>query len=251
MRYLNLSKNQSTRTTSVFVLSVATAACFATVCYSQSAPEKAAPTIKADPESKTSTTDPDTKTTHTEADTKAPDTDPDIDKDGHDKQETPVSSDGKVQSALKWFKRSTSFWKLKYYFVGQNGEDCEFFYGLIQDNPMLGRASVDFESGKNCHCHGIAQVTKLPHGRSNIGQKGYIKVKCSDGRKMKGDFTTTSLTTGYATISDNLGHKYDCTFGHTASQAIEKINTTRRQLGCPEVTAEEVELKVQGRVLEK
>ena len=166
-------------------------------------------------------------------------------------EEEQAKTPGKVKSALRWVQHGTSFWKLKYYFAAQNAQDCEFFYGLIQDNPIIGRASVEFESAQGCKCHGVAQVTHYPLGGAAKGQKGYIKVKCSDGRTMKGNFTTTSLTTGTAQVTDNFGHKFESTFGHTAEQAVEKINTLRKQLGCPEVTAKEVEMSVQGRIIEK
>ena len=155
----------------------------------------------------------------------------------------------KKGSWLNILRHGPSFWKLKYYFAAQNAKDCEFFYGLIQDNPLIGRASVDFNSADGCKCHGVAQVTHYPLKGGAVGQRGYIKVKCEDGRKMHGHFTTTSLTTGFADLEDNLGHKYEGTFGHTAGEAIVKINTLRKQIGCPEVTAEDVEMKVNGQVL--
>jgi hypothetical protein len=203
--------------------------CFSSVCYSQSQGQKSPLDDQTDKETDASMT-------------KYPVIDPETSR---------PASESKVKSALKWVKRTTSFWKLKYYFVAQNAKDCEFFYGLIQDNPMIGRASVDFNSAGGCNCHGVAQVTHFPHGGGTIGQQGWIKVKCSDGRTMRGTFTTTSLTTGNANFSDNLGHKYESTFGHTAAESIERINALRKELGCPEVTAQEVELKVEGQVIQK
>lgn len=126
----------------------------------------------------------------------------------------------RVKSLLRWAKHLPSFWKPRYYFVAQNAHECEFLYGLIVDNPIIGRASVDFMSPGRCNCHGVAQVTHIPHGGGTFGQEGYIKVKCSDGRKMKGRFRTLTLTTGTATVSDNLGKTYEGTFGHTVEQAI-------------------------------
>jgi hypothetical protein len=145
-----------------------------------------------------------------------------------------------------WLKHGPSFWKLRYYFAAQNGKDCEFFYGLIQDNPLLGRASVDFNNANGCKCHGVAQVTHYPLKGGVIGQRGYIHVKCEDGRKMHGHFTTTSLTTGFASLEDDRGHSYEGTFGHSADQAVDKINDLRKKMGCPEVDARDIELKVNG-----
>lgn len=141
------------------------------------------------------------------------------------------------------------FWRLRYFFVAQNGANCALFYGLIQDDPLIGHASVDFTFPNGCNCHGYAQVTHLPKGRSVVGQTGVIKTKCSDGRKITGTFITTSLTTGKATVRDDQGNQYQATFGHTALEAIESVNALRKKLGCPECTAREVELSVQGKVL--
>ena len=157
-----------------------------------------------------------------------------------------ISPPEHVKKHWFWLKHGPSFWKLRYYFAAQNGKDCEFFYGLIQDNPLLGRASVDYNSADGCKCHGVAQVTHYPLKGGVVGQRGYIHVKCEDGRKMNGHFTTTSLTTGFATLEDDRGHAYEGTFGHSADQAVDKINELRKKLGCPEVTARDIELKVNG-----
>ena len=163
------------------------------------------------------------------------------------KSDTETSPPEHVKKHWFWLKHGPSFWKLRYYFAAQNGKDCEFFYGLIQDNPLLGRASVDFNNANGCKCHGTAQVTHYPLTKGGVvGQRGYIHVKCEDGRKMNGHFTTTSLTTGFATLEDDRGHSFEGTFGHSADQAVDKINELRKKLGCPEVSAHDIELKVNG-----
>ncbi|MBU6452740.1 MAG: hypothetical protein KGS72_13220 [Cyanobacteria bacterium REEB67] len=191
------------------------------------------------------------KTTQTQTQTQTQTEKVDLSKESDDEldKEELKKAIGKKGSWFNILRHGPSFWKLKYYFAAQNAKDCEFFYGLIQDNPLIGRASIDFNNANGCKCHGVAQVTHYPLKGRAVGQRGYIKVKCEDGRKMHGHFTTTSLTTGFADLEDNLGHKYEGTFGHTAGEAIVKINTLRRELGCPEVTAEDVEMKVNGQVL--
>lgn len=114
-------------------------------------------------------------------------------------------------------KFKKSFWKPQYYFVAQNTHNCDFFYGLVQDNPFIGRASVQFAFPNGCDCHGVAQVTHFPLGGPSAGQRGYINASCTDGRSIKGNFITTSLTTGDGTATDSLGNNYQFTFGHTAS----------------------------------
>ncbi len=171
--------------------------------------------------------------------------------DIYDESDLETSPPEKVKKHWFWLKHGPSFWKLRYYFAAQNASDCEFFYGLIQDNPLLGRASVDFNSANGCKCHGVGQVTHVPLKGGGAGQRGYIHVKCEDGRRMKGHFTTTSLTTGFAELTDDKEHKFEATFGHSADQAIDKVNALRKKLGCPEVTAEEIETKVNAEILHK
>lgn len=169
----------------------------------------------------------------------------------YDESDLDGSAAERVKKHWFWFKHGPSFWKLRYYFSAQNASDCEFFYGLIQDNPLLGRASVDFNSANGCKCHGVAQVTHLPFKGNGAGQRGYIHVKCEDGRHINGHFTTTSLTTGFADLADDKEHKFEATFGHSADQAIDKTNALRKQLGCPEVSAQEIETKVNAEILNK
>lgn len=169
----------------------------------------------------------------------------------YDESDLETSPPEVVKKHWFWLKHGPSFWKLRYYFSAQNASDCEFFYGLIQDNPLLGRASVDFNSANGCKCHGVGQVTHLPLKGNGAGQRGYIHVKCEDGRHMRGHFTTTSLTTGFADLTDDKGHKFEATFGHSADQAIDKVNALRKKLGCPEVTAQEIETKVNAEILNK
>jgi hypothetical protein len=158
-----------------------------------------------------------------------------------------------VPTGLKALLRGVSnklyFWRLRYYFVAQNASNCTLFYGLIQDDPLTGHASVEFKFPDGCNCHGYAQVTHLAKGRSVVGQTGIIRTKCSDGRKIDGTFITTSLTTGTAKVSDNKGNDYQATFGHTAEAAANSVNELRRKLGCPDCSAKDIELSVQGRVL--
>lgn len=169
----------------------------------------------------------------------------------YDESDLETSAPEKVKKHWFWLKHGPSFWKLRYYFAAQNASDCEFFYGLIQDNPLLGRASVDFNSANGCKCHGVGQVTHLPLKGGGAGQRGYIHVKCEDGRHMKGHFTTTSLTTGFAELTDDKEHKFEATFGHNADQAVDKVNALRKKLGCPEVTAKEIETKVNADILNR
>jgi hypothetical protein len=169
----------------------------------------------------------------------------------YDESDLETSPPEVVKKHWFWLRHGPSFFKLRYYFSAQNASDCEFFYGLIQDNPLLGRASVDFNSANGCKCHGVAQVTHLPLKGNGAGQRGYIHVKCEDGRHMKGHFTTTSLTTGFADLTDDKGHKFEATFGHSADQAVDKVNALRQKLGCPEVTAKEIETKVNAELLNK
>lgn len=169
----------------------------------------------------------------------------------YDESDLETAPPEKVKKHWFWLKHGPSFWKLRYYFAAQNASDCEFFYGLIQDNPLLGRASVDFNSANGCKCHGVGQVTHVPLKGGGAGQRGYIHVKCEDGRHMKGHFTTTSLTTGFAELTDDKEHKFEATFGHSADQAVDKVNALRKKLGCPEVTADEIETKVNAEILHK
>lgn len=141
------------------------------------------------------------------------------------------------------------FWRLHYYFVAQNAANCDIFYGLVQQDPLIGRAAVDFIFPNGCKCKGYALVTHYPKPRSVVGQSGFIKAKCSDGREIKGRFTTTSLSTGNGTVTDDLGNNYQFSFGHTAEKAVAEVNELRRKLGCPECTPQDVELRVTGRVL--
>jgi hypothetical protein len=141
------------------------------------------------------------------------------------------------------------FWRLRYYFVAQNAANCDLFYGLVQDDPFIGRASVDFVFPNGCQCKGYALVTHYPHPRSVVGQSGFIKTKCSDGRTLNGKFITTSLTTGHGTVTDNLGNSYQFTFGQHAEEAVKEVNELRKKLGCEECNPRDVELRVTGRVL--
>ncbi len=151
-----------------------------------------------------------------------------------------------------WFRRllrKVSPRKLRYYFVAQNTHNCDLLYGLVEDNPFIGRAAVDFVFPNGCDCHGVAQVTHFPLGGPIAGQSGYVKASCSDGRSIKGRFTTTSLTTGNGKASDTMGNEYEFTFGHTAEQSIETVNVIRRKLHCPECTTEDVEMRVQAKII--
>lgn len=153
-----------------------------------------------------------------------------------------------------WLMRMLSkipFGALRYYFLAQNAHNCDFFYGLVQDNPLIGRASLKFAFPNGCDCHGVAQVTHFPRGGPAAGQSGYIKATCSDGRTIRGRFTTTSLTTGNGTGSDSLGNEYQFTFGHTAEQSVQSVNVLRKELHCPECTPEDIELGVQARIIKR
>jgi hypothetical protein len=155
------------------------------------------------------------------------------------------------RSLYKKMTQAASFWKLKYYFVAQNAKNCDLFYGLVQDNPLTGRASVDFTFPNGCLCRGVAQVTDYPPGGGTKGQRGYIKAKCADGRTINGEFTTASLTTGHGTATDSFGNNYQFTFGHAATEAVKRVNLLRKELGCPECGAKDIEMKVQGLILNK
>lgn len=164
-------------------------------------------------------------------------------------EEANESGAGLQRGFLRKLVSKVYFWRLHYFFVAQNGANCTLFYGLIQDDPLIGHASVDFTFPNGCTCHGSAQVTHLPKGRSVIGQTGVIKTKCTDGRRITGNFVTTSLTTGKATVKDDQGNEYQATFGQTALEAVESVNALRKKLGCPECSARDVELSVQGKVI--
>jgi len=153
------------------------------------------------------------------------------------------------KSLIGHFVDKFYFWRLRYYFVAQNAANCDLFYGLIQDDPFVGRASVDFIFPNGRQCKGYALVTHYPHPRSVIGQSGFIKAKCSDGRVLKGNFTTTSLTTGHGTATDNLGNSYQFTFGQHAEDAVKEVNELRKKLGCEQCNPKDVELRVTGRIL--
>lgn len=161
----------------------------------------------------------------------------------------PGISKGQATFLYKHMKHTARSRKLQYYFVAQNAANCEFLYGLIVDNSLIGRASVRFAFPDGCQCHGVAQVTYIRLFGGTAGQKGYIKATCSDGRSFKGHFTTTSLTTGDGTVQDSLGDQYQFTFGHTAEQAVQEIDALREQLHCSELTATEIELKVEAQIL--
>jgi hypothetical protein len=154
------------------------------------------------------------------------------------------------KSLLKGIGGKAYFWRLKYYFIAQSDTDCDVFYGLVQDDPLIGLASVDFSFPNGCNCHGRALVTQYPM-QGVAGEKGKIKVKCDDGRTLKGDFTTTSLTTGWGSIHDDAGHTYSGTFGHSLDQAIRAVNQIRQRRGCPDIDKKEVEMLLQGKVLPK
>jgi hypothetical protein len=156
---------------------------------------------------------------------------------------------GMHKSLFSHFVDQFYFWRLHYYFVAQNAANCDLFYGLVQDDPLIGRASVDFIFPNGCQCKGYALVTHYAKLRSTVGQEGFIKAKCSDGRVIRGRFKTTSLTTGNGNGSDNLGNNYEFTFGHTAEQAVLDINALRKKLGCEECNPEDVQLKVTGKIL--
>lgn len=151
---------------------------------------------------------------------------------------------------IPFFKRLMNkayFWRLKYYFVAQNTKNCDIFYGLVQDDPLIGYASVDFSFPNGCRCRGHAKVTH--YAGSTVGQRGWVKADCSDGRILKGNFTTTSLTTGHWQATDSLGNEYQGSFGHTADEAVSSVNTIRRKLHCPECDPRDIELKVQGQII--
>jgi hypothetical protein len=156
---------------------------------------------------------------------------------------------GKPNWLMRRFMPKISVPKLRYYFVAQNAHNCDLLYGLVQDNPLLGRAQLDFFFPNGCDCHGVAQVTSRSLFGGAAGQKGYVRATCSDGRVLTGRFETESLTTGHGTVSDTLGSDYQFTFGQTANQAVAEVNELRKKLGCPECTGAEVELKVQGTVI--
>jgi len=158
----------------------------------------------------------------------------------------------KEPSFLKRMMSKAHFWKLSYYFVAQNAGSCDLFYGLIQDDPLIGHASLDFVFANGCDCHGHGQVTHYPwFSGSGAGQRGYIKAKCSDGRTLDGTFETTSVTTGHGTVSDSKGNQYQFTFGHTIDEAIQKVNDLRKNLGCEPANAQEIEMKVNAQVLNR
>lgn len=159
----------------------------------------------------------------------------------------------KEPSFLKRLISKVHFWKLSYYFVAQNASNCDLFYGLIQDDPLIGHASVDFVFANGCDCHGYGQVTHYPwfSGSGGAGQGGVIKAKCSDGRALDGTFETTSVTTGHGTVTDSNGNQYQFTFGHTIDEAIQKVNELRKKLGCEPANAEEIEMKVNAQILNR
>jgi hypothetical protein len=159
----------------------------------------------------------------------------------------------KEPSFLRRMLSKAHFWKLSYYFVAQNASSCDLFYGLVQDDPLIGHASVDFVFANGCDCHGHAQVTHYPWfaRAGGAGQRGSIKAKCSDGRTLEGTFETTSVTTGHGTISDSKGNQYQFTFGHTIDEAIQKVNEIRKTLGCEPANAQEIEIKVNAQILNR
>jgi hypothetical protein len=139
--------------------------------------------------------------------------------------------------------------RLSYYFVAQNDKNCDIFYGLVQDNPFIGYASINFFFPNGCECHGHALVTHFPIFGGAAGQKGWIHARCSDGRSLKGRFTTTSLTSGTWDATDSLENHYEGSFGHTVQDAVVRVNELRQKLHCPACDPKDIELKVQGRIL--
>lgn len=157
----------------------------------------------------------------------------------------------KHKAPFRWLLKKTRLLKLKYYFVAQNTKTCDIFFGYVEDNPLIGLASVDFVFPNGCHCHGHALVTHYSLTGGPAGQKGWIKAKCADGRSLKGHFTTTSLTTGFWEAADSLGNQYEGSFGHTAEEALTRVNQIRKKLNCPECNPLDVELKVRGEILSR
>lgn len=161
--------------------------------------------------------------------------------DGTTKAELSDKLESKAKPLYKRMLQKSAFWRLRYYFVAQNAHNCDFFYGQVIDNAIIGKAAVDFAFPNGCKCRGTAKVTYYPPNTfSCAGQKGNIFANCSDGRSMNGEFTTASLTTGHGTLSDSLGNAYQFTFGHTADQAIKTVNVLRKKMRCPDCSTKDI-----------
>lgn len=138
-----------------------------------------------------------------------------------------------------------------YYFVAQNTENCDLFSGQVNHDLSVGSAETQYFFPDGSQCQGASNVNYIPPQGGCIGQRGIVYTTCSDGRRIDGEWvvTSSSCTVGQGQAHDNYGNQYEFTFGHSAKEAVERVNTLRQNMGCAEIDVLGRELRVQGKIL--
>lgn len=96
--------------------------------------------------------------------------------------------------------------------VGTFPQSNEVFQGEIVAHSSTGNADVHCRMVVNgTEGRGFAQVTYK--GMSTSGQRGVFEINCDDGRLVKGQFVTESLTSGYGWGEDQYGNPVRFSFG--------------------------------------
>ncbi len=141
--------------------------------------------------------------------------------------------------------------KVHYHFVAQNINSCDLFSGKVSHNLSNGTATTRFYFPSGSECEGYSSVNYYPPGGGCIGQRGGVYTNCSDGRFIEGNWTVTSssCTVGQGTAEDTWGDHYQFTFGHTAKEAVTRVNALRETLGCARIDVDGAIMSVQGKIL--
>lgn len=102
-------------------------------------------------------------------------------------------------------------------------ENGETFQGTIDSN-LAGSAVIDAQSSSGARCSGNSRITFKPAYSAIIpcvGQRGVAELRCSDGRRVTGNWTATGCTSGYGDGYDQDGNRLVFAMGMSLDEALK------------------------------
>jgi len=105
--------------------------------------------------------------------------------------------------------------------VGRFDDGSDSFRGTI-DSDLAGNAHIQATSSSGASCTGESRITYKPIYSvvvPCVGQRGIAVIDCSDGRRVRGNWTATGCTAGYGDGYDQEGRRLTFAMGMSLEEA--------------------------------
>lgn len=112
--------------------------------------------------------------------------------------------------------------------VGAFDNHNEIFRGTVVHNSANGTAQIDVVAEKSgVRGSGQSWVTYVPPFSMGGGQRGRADLAFADGRMVRADWTTITLTSGYGQGRDQFGNTFHFTYGMSEEEATTYVKALR------------------------